>query len=390
MESNNKINANSYHMNILRNSFFPICFFLLFLSFSLYLLYTLFSIVILFYLGFVLACVLKPIFDLLHKTIKINWLCALMCILFFVAILYLILTLLLPAFFMQAQTLKNTFLNTNWQLTTFLDKNIEEYVIIIQQTIIKNIDYIATYLLSLISAQGLSFLLFIGKFYFTILIGFYILKDWSLFEHKMEHKMEHLLPKKHSYSILQTCTQISHAIKALITGQFSIILILICYYSITLYLIGFPNFLLFGLLLGLGSLVPYIGIISMFLFTFLYGINMYGINMYAINTSVPNITAANITQSKDTIIHAVSFMQLYLLTGITILGNIFESSILYPYFLGKKLKIHPLMILLYLLSLSTLFGIGGVILSLPTIAVLHITVTKIYTKLAKIFFSENV
>lgn len=308
--------------------------------------YFLWPALLVIYLGGLLAFALNPLYNSLIKHKVPKGLSAIFCIIFFLSLVYLFLIMLLPALYEQIHLISQKLTHFNIYTPSFIqhyisNEQIAKYSAMAKQSIINNLDFIGGYIFNILSAQSANIVLFAGKFYLTLIIAFFILKDW----HKFNQLIKDKIPSKYSSQLINLFGEIMNSIKQLLHGQIIIVSILIIFYTISFYIFNLSNPLLFGIFAGLASFVPYVGMIVMSLFTFIYAIN-----------------------------HNPQTYQLIGIIGTFVAGNALESSLLVPVFLSQKLSIHPIILLFYMITLGNLFGIGGIILALPTAAVLNVLV----------------
>ena len=119
------------------------------------------------------------------------------------------------------------------------------------------------------------------------------------------------------------------------------------------YFIGIPNALPLGLIAGLGHLIPYIG---------------------PIIGGIPAIIVS-IVQYGD-------LSQVPLILLVVLITYAFDNGFLQPYIFGKSVEMHPITIILLIISGGILFGIIGMLLAVPIA-----TVIKTFTK--EIYFARK-
>lgn len=138
-------------------------------------------------------------------------------------------------------------------------------------------------------------------------------------------------------------------------GQFLVALILGILYSVVLLIVGVKPALLVGLSAGFLSIVPYLG--------FVYG--------FTLSTILAYVQYLNIWHPIGVII------------GFTIV-QILESNFITPKIVGKKLGLHPTVVIFALLIGGSLLGIAGMIFSLPVAAALKVWLNKIISSFKKL------
>lgn len=119
------------------------------------------------------------------------------------------------------------------------------------------------------------------------------------------------------------------------------------------YFIGVPNALPLGVIAGLGHLIPYFG---------------------PIIGGVPAIIVS-LVQFGD-------FSQVPLIFLVVIITYAVDNGFVQPYIFGKSVDMHPIAIILLIISGGTLFGIYGMLLVIPVA-----TVVKTFTK--EIYFAKK-
>jgi predicted PurR-regulated permease PerM len=118
---------------------------------------------------------------------------------------------------------------------------------------------------------------------------------------------------------------------------------------IGLYLIGINNFVMLGLLAGIGHLIPYLG-------------PVIGI--------IPSILVSFYQMGN----FSLAFPILVTFALIYTIDNGFVQPMIY----AKSLNIHPVVILLLILIGSELFGLLGLLLAVPAANVIRVLATEIY------------
>ncbi len=131
-----------------------------------------------------------------------------------------------------------------------------------------------------------------------------------------------------------------------IRGQSIVIAIMTVYY-VTMTLIFHGSFFI-GLISGLLLFVPWLGILTGIVLSFIYSISGTG----------------DLTITSIMIIYGC--------------GYLLEHWLVLPYFIGNSLGIHPIIIILCILVLGYSFGIIGIVLSLPLTAIISVLVKHSY------------
>ena len=120
-------------------------------------------------------------------------------------------------------------------------------------------------------------------------------------------------------------------------------LILAVYYSVTLAIAGFDVALPVGILTGLLIFIPYVGFGIGLLLALLAGLLQFN--------GVEGLLPVAIIYGG---------------------GQILEGFFLTPKLVGERIGLHPLMVIFALLAFGQLFGFVGVLLALPSSAILSV------------------
>lgn len=148
---------------------------------------------------------------------------------------------------------------------------------------------------------------------------------------------------KRSFQYVQT---LDHEMHSYLNGFVKIIFISLIEYTLAFYIIGHPNALLLGFLAAVGTLIPYFG-----------GITVNCIAVVTAFVSGPALFIKTI----------IAFM---------VLSSI-DGYIINPLVYGKTNQVHPIVVILSVFAGGILFGIVGIIISLPT-AILLIATYKFF------------
>ena len=77
--------------------------------------------------------------------------------------------------------------------------------------------------------------------------------------------------------------------------------------------------------------------------------------------------------------------QIGLVTIIFIIGQILESNFLTPKLVGKRIGLHPVLVIFSVFAFGILFGFFGILLAVPMAAVLGVVVSFIAQEYKKKF-----
>ena len=147
-----------------------------------------------------------------------------------------------------------------------------------------------------------------------------------------------LFPLEDRHAAHVTIGMIATMVRAFIVGNFLIALLIGAVSSVVFGFLGIPFFYFAGFLSGFLSLVPYLGVILALLPPLFVGVG---------NLSV----------------------HLMLWVGVTVFSlHIVSLNVLYPKFLGARMRLNPLAVTLALLAWGTLWGAIGLVMAVPITA----------------------
>ena len=175
------------------------------------------------------------------------------------------------------------------------------------------------------------------------LIFFYMLKDG----HKFPEAVAQVLPQEYSADVLALLKEINKTIAKYISGQALVCLFVGTFTFIGYLLIGLPYAFLLGVTAAVTNIIPYLG------------------------PYIGLIPAAIIGLT-------VSPAKALLVCAVVLVVQQVESNIISPNVLGKTLDMHPLTILFLLLAVGKISGVLGMILAIPTYAVVKTIVQYVH------------
>ncbi len=185
-----------------------------------------------------------------------------------------------------------------------------------------------------------AFAAFVATLMFPLFL-FFLLKDFP----RIIEVIDGLVPLRNREGARQLGRDIDHNLSAYLHGQFTVMLVLGTLYSIGYSIVGIPLALGAGLLTGLLCFVPYVGAAAGFILALL----LAALEMKGIGPVIGVGVVFGVVQLLDAVL-------------IT------------PRILGGKLGLDPLWIIIALMAGGELFGFLGVLLAVPTTAVLKILV----------------
>ena len=140
-----------------------------------------------------------------------------------------------------------------------------------------------------------------------------------------------------------------HTVQRWFIGQLTAMTFIAVFWAVSLWLIGVPFALLLGIFSGLISFVPYLGA--------------------TISVVLPLLLA----------LISEPFTAVYVIIAFVIIQQI-EGNILQPILMSRAVDLHPALVVFAILTMGTLFGIVGVFLAVPLVAVVQVLVRELWVR----------
>lgn len=342
---------------ILTNPWLRLAFILISLGLCVYFIYYMSSIFFPLLLAFVIAYVLDPVVDRLERPYFPRGLICGLIVLLLIVIFILILIYFVPKLFDEIISFAKSIPDYIEKIKTLLEPHIKKlhdrYPIEVDK-VIKSFSTEVEKKLPAIAENAtnifldtftnlLGFVLGLIKLIFIPIFTFFLLKDID----KIKVWIKNHLPFKYKDRIVSLFEEIDSVLGSYLRGQLLICLVIGIYYSIGFVLIGVPFGLMFGILIGTVNFVPYMGV-------------FIGV--------IPAILL--------TLAETGSFTKILLIFILYLAQQIWDGMYMTPSILGKKVGLHPVFILLSLMIFGKLFGIIGILIAVPTSAVLKVLIKR--------------
>ena len=297
-----------------------------------------------FFLGFILAWILNPLVTRLEKKKIPRTLGAFIVYAVFLLILLLFIRFLFPTIYQQLQVLIANLPGILKELEVFLNNifdklgNFQGFDFqAVQESILTTIsDYFSTFMTSvptMIMNFASGFFSSMITICFGLVIGIYMLIDFD----SINGHLLHLLPEKNRFEASLLIANISTEVRKSVNGTLLVATAVFIFDSIGFWIVGLQAPVLFGLLCGITDLIPYVG------------------------PYIGGAVAVVIGFSQSPL---VGFLTLI----VAIIVQLLENNVLQPLIMSKTMKLHPVTIIVGLLIFEHFFGILGMILCTPCIA----------------------
>lgn len=174
-------------------------------------------------------------------------------------------------------------------------------------------------------------------------VMFYLLRDFD----SINEKLLALVPPRFQEKTKETVLEIDQVLSRFVRGQLMVAGIMGVLYAIGLFLCDTPMSLSLGLMAGLVNLVPYLGLVFGF------------------------VPAALLTY-----MHTQEWLPVVGVAGVFAFVQAIEGMVITPRVVGENIGLHPVAVILAVLLGGELFGLVGMILGVPFVAVLNVLASR--------------
>ena len=317
-----------------------------------------------FFIGFVLAWLMNPIVTRMEKKKIPRTIGTLIVYAVFLLVILLFIRFLIPLIYEQLQVLIGNLPSIFRELEAFINGlfskfgniqgiDIEGLKNSILNTIMTSLNGFMTSAPSFIMNFAGGLFSSIVTICFGLVIGIYMLIDFdSINGHLLQ-----LLPKKNRFEASLLITNISTEVRKSVNGTLLVATMVFICDSIGFWIVGLQAPLLFGLLCGITDIIPYVG------------------------PYIGGAVAVIIGFAQSPLIGFLTLI-------VAIIVQLIENNILQPIIMSKTMKLHPVTIIVGLLIFEHFFGIVGMILATPCIA-LGKVVWKFFKEKYNLFRDEE-
>ena len=206
---------------------------------------------------------------------------------------------------------------------------------------------VAAVVLGGLSKSGLAVLGWIANLLLIPVVTFYLLRDWDL----LMDRVRSLLPRAIEPTVSRLARESDTVLGAFLRGQLSVMLALGTIYSIGLWLAGIDLALLIGMIAGLVSFVPYLGVF--------------------VGATISIVAA--LVQHGD-------WLHVAFVIAVFAVGQTLEGFVLTPWLVGDRIGLHPVAVIFAIMAGGQLFGFLGVLLALPAAAILMVVLRWLHAR----------
>lgn len=298
------------------------------------------------FIGFIIAWLLEPMVKRLnHFGIK-RGLAAIIVVLIFISLIFLFFSFLIPTLYDQLNDLITSFPSILSGFEKFIHNMFSSLGSIqlldtekmqvnlfaqIQGWIVSFTTNLPNILLKIIT----SFFTKLGTFIIGLMVGLYMLIDFE----SIKEQLMIIVPKKFKLEIDKLIQKIAIELRKYVNGTLFVAMLILIVCSISFAIVGLKAPLLFGVFCGITDLIPYIG------------------------PYIGGTAAAVVGFSQSSLVGFSTMVIIFVVQAI-------ESMVIQPLIMGKTMKLHPVMIILGLLVFGHFFGIIGMVLATPALALI--------------------
>ena len=281
------------------------------------------------FVGFGIAWILNPLVDKLENRGLKRSISSVIIFICFIFLIGGLLFLLVPILYNQILDLSDYVP----QIVEILNDNIKG------SDFNKYIDQITNQLPSMFIDVVKHFISIIGVIGLSLLFSLYLMIDY----HRIIDILKRILKKKEYTCLL---TGINKEVRKCVNGTFLVASLVFVMDTILFLLVGLPSPLLFGLLCGVTDLIPYVG------------------------PYIGGIAAVLVGFSQSKLLGIITII-------IVIVVQTIENMVLQPIVMSRATKLHPITIILGLIIFGELFGIVGMVLATPIVAMIKVIIQYI-------------
>jgi predicted PurR-regulated permease PerM len=210
-------------------------------------------------------------------------------------------------------------------------------------------DFILGFLRHAIGFLGQAFsLLFL--LILTPLVTFWLLREY----HAFGRQLLVFVPRRQRKAVIAVAGEVNHLVGSYFFGMGIICLLMAGVAMTTLLAFRVSYGLLFGLLIGIGQAIPYVGIPASLALTL--------------------ISAAALDQKPV-------LPDLAVIAAIIFLVNQLFDAVITPRLIGQRVGLHPLVVIFALLAGGELFGLPGAVIAIPVAAAIKVVLRRFVPEL---------
>lgn len=334
---------------------FLLCFILL--SLSIYIVFILWPniigiinfimrILLPFIISFVIAYILNPLVNILEKYLRKRSLAVLFTLFILILIIYLSLTFTIPFFINEIKGFMENYDEIVLQIENRINQFSEKFSFlpIDYQPSFANIKEMIQSYLEKINIKPETILNKLISYISVIVVIPMTLVYFLLDYNKVTLKIKQNLEIKNKIHFKEYLEELDTSVKTFVKTTLIIMLIMASLSTISFLIAGLDYPLLFGVIIAITNVIPYLGPYIGGAFPVLYAL-----------IDSPSLAV--------------------IILVIVVIIQVIESDIISPYLHGKRNDINPVLVIFGLVFFGKIFGVIGMILSVPLMSIIKITLS---------------
>lgn len=201
-----------------------------------------------------------------------------------------------------------------------------------------------------VSKGGSAVMTAVISLFLVPILTFYMLRDWD----GIMLRLGSLVPASQQSTVFALARETDEVLGAFLRGQVLVMIALSILYTIGLSVSGVQYALAIGVVSGLVSFVPYLGLVF-------------------------GITLASLT----VVLEPAPLWPLVGVVATFTVAQLIEGTVLTPKLVGDQIGLHPVIVIFAIAAGGQLFGFFGVLLALPAAAVLSVLTRFAYDRYLK-------
>jgi predicted PurR-regulated permease PerM len=301
----------------------------------LYILYQLLPVLELIALAALISLILRTLLYWLYKLIKVRWLAVAILVAAIASFGLIFVTVIIPNIIAEIQILLTTLPNYLTTLNAEVAKLHQSYGITLNVSQgLEQLRNVASQLLSSVPVLLNQVFDLTLQSFATLILALYIAYDPDT----IVGSVTRLIPRRQHPRFNRLLRAMRARLRGWIFGAGIAMLFLGISAAVGLWIIGIPLALSFGVIAGLFEVIPYFGSI--------------------VGTVLPALVALTLSPTKFVLV-LVLFLVL----------NQIDAHLVQPLVMGREVRLHPVMVIVTFLVMGKLLGLIGVILAVPTAAI---------------------
>lgn len=304
-----------------------------------------FSIVLPFLIAFVLSYILEPVTEWIKKFVKKRWFAVCITLILFAIVIYVFFRITIPIISKEVNDFIDNYDEIVNQLKTKINSFSKRFNFLpddYKPTFDNILDLLKGYISDMnvdVKSIFQSLFRWVSVIVLIPMSLVYFLLDYE----KIMNYFRNLLIAKGKINLKNYLGEINKSMSKFIKVNFTIMILLFVISSVCFMLVKSKYPFLFGLILAITNIIPYLG-------PYLGGI-------------FPVLVALSESSIKAIIIAV-----------IILIIQIIESDIITPFLHGRENKVHPLIVMIGIVFFGSLFGLIGMIIAIPLINIIIITI----------------